>query len=377
MIVRELPLLLLKNLTRNRRRSLLTVLGVAVAIFVIAALGAAIAGITFPVREVGADRLLKVREKARSNALASRLPESYAFQVEEVEGVEGATGVLSDLAILGEERVHIFVRGVQPEPYRRIRNLEVSAAEWTGFADDPKAALVGHKLMEKMGWGVGDEVTIDLIELQVRIAGIIPAQGIDLENHLLVHLPYLQVAREAENQVSYLLVAPVEGSNPIQLASEIDRVMASSPVPTETGTAAAYAQAVVEDFMGFVGYLDLMRWVTVVITILGAANAIAMNVRERTAEIGILRAVGYSPRAVSTLVILESTLLAVFGGLLGMGAAKLMIGGSGGELAGLELTLAGILQGIGISLLVGVLGGLLPAVSAAKLNPVEALRRID
>jgi putative ABC transport system permease protein len=377
MIVRELPLLLLKNLTRNRRRSLLTVLGVAVAIFVIAALGAAIAGITFPVREVGADRLLKVRENARSNALASRLPESYAFQVEEVEGVEGATGVLSDLAILGEERVHIFVRGVQPEPYRRIRNLEVSAAEWTGFADDPKAALVGHKLMEKMGWGVGDEVTIDLIELQVRIAGIIPAQGIDLENHLLVHLPYLQVAREAENQVSYLLVAPVEGSNPIQLASEIDRVMASSPVPTETGTAAAYAQAVVEDFMGFVGYLDLMRWVTVVITILGAANAIAMNVRERTAEIGILRAVGYSPRAVSTLVILESTLLAVFGGLLGMGAAKLMIGGSGGELAGLELTLAGILQGIGISLLVGVLGGLLPAVSAAKLNPVEALRRID
>jgi putative ABC transport system permease protein len=377
MIVRELPLLLLKNLTRNRRRSLLTVLGVAVAIFVIAALGAAIAGITFPVREVGADRLLKVRENARSNALASRLPESYAFQVEEVEGVEGATGVLSDLAILGEERVHIFVRGVQPEPYRRIRNLEVSAAEWTGFADDPKAALVGHKLMEKMGWGVGDEVTIDLIELQVRIAGIIPAQGIDLENHLLVHLPYLQVAREAENQVSYLLVAPVEGSNPIQLASEIDRVMASSPVPTETGTAAAYDQAVVEDFMGFVGYLDLMRWVTVVITILGAANAIAMNVRERTAEIGILRAVGYSPRAVSTLVILESTLLAVFGGLLGMGAAKLMIGGSGGELAGLELTLAGILQGIGISLLVGVLGGLLPAVSAAKLNPVEALRRID
>ena len=75
MIFRVLNLLW-ANLWRNRRRSILTILGVAVAIYVYATLGAAIDGITFPVRQVGADRVLNIREAARANVLSSRLPES-------------------------------------------------------------------------------------------------------------------------------------------------------------------------------------------------------------------------------------------------------------------------------------------------------------
>ena len=375
MIARHLPLLK-KNLLRNRRRSILTILGVAVAIFVVAALGAAIAGITFPVREVGADRLLKVREKARSKVLSSRLPESFTHAVAEIPGVDGATGVLADLAVVGEDRVHIFVLGVDAEQYRVIRDLQVADREWADFAGDAKAALVGHRLMARMGWEVGDEVTIDVLGLRVRIAGEIPAQGIDLENHMLVRRSYLQILRGAEHQVSYLLVAPAAGTDPLELGADIDREMATSAVPTATGTSAAYAEAVVEDFLGFVGYLDLMRWVTVLITVLAATNAIAMSVRERTAEIGILKAMGYPPATVSTLVILESTVLALAGGVLGIAVAEVAIGG-GGELVGLELTAALILQGIGLSIAVGFLGGLLPARTAARLSPIEALRVID
>jgi putative ABC transport system permease protein len=376
MISQLLPLLW-KNLWRNRRRTVLTICGVAAAIFVVAALGAAVAGMTFPVREVGATRLLKVREKARANVLASRLPQSFEDRVGAADGVAAATGVLSDLAVLGEEGIHVFVRGVDPERYRQVRALEIVESDWASFAGDRKAALVGHRLMRRMDWQVGDEISIDVINLRVQIVGLIPAQGIDLENHLLVQRGYLQVARSAEGQVTYLLVDPAEDVQPEKVAAAIDTLLEYSSVPTATATSAAYAEAVVEDFMGFLDYLDLMKWITILITVLGAANAVAMSVRERTPEIGVLKALGFTPQVVSVLVLLESTLLAAFGGLIGLGCAALMIGAAGSDLSGLELTGAGVAQGFLLALVVGLAGGLVPALSAARLRPVDALRLID
>ena len=376
MNTRILPLVW-KNIRRNRRRAVITVLGVAVAIFVVSTLSAVIAAMTFPVREVGATRLLKVREKARANVLASRLPESLENRVAEIPGVAGATGVLSDLAVLGEEGVHIFVRGVDPERYQHVRGLEVSEDAWSAFREDRKAALAGHRLVTRMGWEVGDEIEIDVINLQVRIAGVIPEQGIDLESHLLVRRDYLQAVREARREVSYLLVAPAEGIEPLKLAAAIDEVMSVSPVPTQTATAAAFAEAVVEDFLGFVEYLQVMRVIAVLITLLGAANAIAMNVRDRTREIGLLRALGFPPALVFGLILLESTGLAVIGGLVGLAFTALILGNQAATLAGLELSGAGVILGALLSAFIGFAGGVVPALSAARLTPVDALRFVD
>ncbi len=376
MIRRLLPFVW-KNLWRNRRRSLLTVSGVAVAIFVITLLTVSIAAITFPVREVGADRLLKVRERSRANVLASRLPEAYERRLAGLPGVSGATGVLSGLAVVGQESIHIFVYGIDPEPYRRARDLVIDPAAWAEFAGDRKAALAGHRLMQRMDWQVGDEVEIEVLGLRIRIAGLIPAQGIDLESHLLVQRENLQIAREAAHQVSYVLVEPTGHTPPGELAAAIDDLMAASSAPTTTATSAAFAEAVVEDFMGFVDYLQLMKWITVLITMLGAANAIAMSVRERTQEIGALKALGFTPRLISTLLLLESSGLAVLGGLFGVVLAAWLIGSPALEMGGFELTAGTVLQGLVLALFVGLAGGALPATAAARLRPVEALRIID
>jgi putative ABC transport system permease protein len=109
---------------------------------------------------------------------------------------------------------------------------------------------------------------------------------------------------------------------------------------------------------------------------LGAANAIAMNVRERTREMGVLKAIGFPPGLILSMVLAESTLLSSLGGGLGLGAAALTVGTEGANLAGLMLspgtaTIAAIL-----SLAIGFLGGLVPALSAARLPTVEALRVI-
>lgn len=375
MILRFLPLLW-ANLWRNRRRSLLTILGVAVAIYVYATLGAAIDGITFPVRQVGAERVLNVREAARANVLSSRLPQSYEDRVADVAGVVEATGVLADLAVVGTDRVHIFVRGVDPERFQRVQGLTIAPEAWRAFLEDQRAALAGHRLLARMGWRVGDEVEIRELSLRVRIAGVIPAQGIDLESHLLVRRRYLQGVREAEGQISYVLASPAEGQTPEALSARLDEAFALAPVPTETGTAAAYAAAIIEDFMGFVDYLRLMGLITVLITMLGAANAIAMNVRERTREMGVLKAIGFPPRLILSLVLTESTLLSAIGGALGLGAAALTVGSEGANLAGLMLSSETVALSALLSLVIGLAGGLLPALSAARLRTVEALRVI-
>lgn len=375
-MLRLIPLVL-KNFRRNRRRALLTLLGVAVAIFVFAALGAAIEGMTAPVREVGEERLLNVREAARTTVISSRLPAGYEDRVAAVEGVRAATGVLSDLAVVGPERVHIFVRGVDVERYRSVRPIVVDPAAWETFAAQSGTALVGFRLMERMGWAVGSTVEVAAMGLRAEIVGLIPAQGVDLENHMLVHRSTLQVIRRAEGQISYVLVSPDERRDPVEVAAAIDEALRYSPFPTRTVSVEAYAESIIKDFMGFLDYLRLMGFVTILITTVAAANAIAMNVRERTNEIGVMKAIGYRPGQILTLILLESLILAVLGGGLGLAAAAGLIGNTGGNLAGFLLSASTVAWATALALFVGLVGGLIPALHAARVNPVQALRAIE
>lgn len=375
-MVRLLPLVL-KNFRRNRRRSLLTVLGVAVAIFVFATMAAAIEGMTSPVREVGEERLLNVREAARTTVISSRLPTTYEDRVAAVEGVRAATGVLSDLAVIGPERVHIFVMGVDPERYRTVRTIRIDPAAWDAFAGQPGTALVGARLMERMGWIAGNTVEVPQMGLRAQIVGQIPAQGVDLENHMLVHRNTLQVVRRAEGQISYVLVSPDERHDPEGVAAAIDEALRYTPFPTRTVSVEAYAESIIKDFMGFLGYLRLMGFVTVLITTVAAANAVAMSVRERTNEIGVMKAIGYRPGQILGLVLIESLTLAALGGAVGLAAAAAIIGNTSGMMAGFWLSAPTVLLASALALGVGLVGGLLPAVTAARVNPVHALRAIQ
>ena len=128
--------------------------------------------------------------------------------------------------------------------------------------------------------------------------------------------------------------------------------------------------------MGFVAYLKLMGVITMLITVLGAGNAIAMSVRERTREIGILKALGFRPGLVLAAILVEATGLSALGGILGLVAATLIVGSESASLAGLILSPTTVVVAASLSILTGLLGGLLPAFAAARLKTVDALRSI-
>jgi putative ABC transport system permease protein len=376
MILRLLPLVG-HNLIRSKRRSILTVLGVAVAIFVFLTLNSAVRGVTSPVREAGADRLLNVREQARSNVLASRLPESSEQKIIDTRGVDTCTGVLMDLVLVGDERVHVFLRGVDPLRYPQVHRFQMDDAQWTIFSQTKNAAIVGQRLLERMGWTVGDEVELRQLKLRTTIVGVIPIQGIDIENHMLIHRSFLQVLRNAEGQISYVLVLPAKDSDPLDVAKAIDSRMALSPVPTKTVSAAMYAEAIVNEFMGFAKYLNFVGVLIVIVTLLGAANGISMGVRERIREIGMLKAIGFAPNLLLVLILLESTALSFIGGLVGVVLSALVIGSKAASLSGLTLTAIQVCYGLLFAVLVGVGGGIVPALCAVRLKTVDALRIVE
>jgi putative ABC transport system permease protein len=369
--------LIWKNLLRNKRRSALVLLGVAVAVFVMASLQAAVDGILFPVKQVSQARLLHVREKGRSNVLASRLPVQLQSSLEQVPGVEVVTGLFTDLAVVGEKRVHIFVNGIDADPYLAAKGLHVDAPTWAAFKEDRQGAIVGHLLAAQMGWAPGALVEVKELNLAFHVTGLLPPQSSDLERHLLVHRAFLQEARGTVGRVSAFLVKPASGTVDSQVAAALDRVTSVSASPTETASEAAYAQKIVEQFVGFVDYLKVMGLITLVITVLGAVNAVSMNVRERVREIGVLRTLGFTPGAIVALVAVEAAVLSSLGGALGLLLAWGALGGQAALLAGLQLELSTLVVGLLASVAIGAIGGLVPALSAIRLTIVDALRLVD
>ncbi len=374
--MKTLPLIL-RNLFRNRRRSVLTLLGVAVAIFVYAALQAAVDGIMFPVRQAARESVLTVREKGRATVLASRLPGSLEPTLSSLPGVAQATGVLTDLTVVGEKRVHIFVHGIDPEPYRQLKQLHVPEADWQKFKSERQAALVGTYLAQQMGWSVGQTVDLKVFATSFTVAALLPVQGSDLDRHLLLHRDYLQSTRGTEGRVTSFLVRPAMGAQESEVARAIDERLALTETPSETASEAAFAQGVVENFMGFVDYLRVMGFITVLVTLFGAANAVSMNVRERIKEIGVLRTLGFTPGDIVWLVAGEASVLSVAGGMLGLAGASMALGGKSAMLAGLNLEMGTLGIGLAASLGIGLIGGVLPALSAVRMSVVDTLRLVD
>lgn len=380
--MRYVPLIV-ANLFRKKLRTLLTIGSFAVALFLFGLLAIVRGAFNQGVEVAGADRLVVVNKVS----IIQPLPISYKERLLRIPGVKEVTHANWFGGVYQDERNFFAQMAVDDDTYRAMYpENAVSDEQWQAYLADREGAFVGTDLAKRFNWKLGDRIplkgTIFPGTWEFNLRAIYHGKRPQDDNSgFFFHYKYLE---ERENPYWKGLIGwyTVRVSNPddsVQVAKAIDETFANSPWETKTDTEKAFAASWVKQ-AGNIGFLITCIGGVVFFTLLlVTGNTMAIAVRERVRELAVLKAVGFSDLFVLFLVLAESLLVAVVGGGLGLGLAKLFtLGGdpTRGLLASFYLPPQAVVAGLAVALAVGVVAGILPALSAMRLNVVAAMRSV-
>jgi putative ABC transport system permease protein len=375
--------LLLANLRRKKIRTILTVGSFAVALFLFGLLGAIRYGFRQGIDIAGADRLVVIGR----TSMIQPLPLPYKERLKRTPGVKDVAhatwfgGVYQDpknffaqFAIVPDDWIKMYPEFVVPED------------QWKAFKADRTGCVVGMKLATRFGWKVGDRIPLQAPSFMGGGAWDLTVRGIyhgtrrgDDETQLWLRHDYL-IEKGPEFWRGIVGWYTVRITNPDAapaIAKLIDEEFSNSPSETRTQTESAFAASMVKQ-MGNIEFLILAIGSVVFFTLLlVTGNTMAISVRERTNELAVLKAIGYSDTFVLAIVLAESLLISTIGGVIGLVLASQLVKQDLTQgLLLLYLPPIAFVIGAVIALGTGFLAGVLPALSAMRLNVVSALRRI-
>jgi len=375
--MRFLPLIL-KSIRRNRRRTLLTVGGIGLSVFVIAALLSVEAGFASLFNSTG-ESVLNVYEKGLACPITSRVFDSYVSTITSVPNVVGATGVLRGIYSYQSKDHLVTVSGVDFDAFRKLKPIVIRDGNGADFVARGDGALVGRRLAADYGWHVGQTVSFVEDRLTIQVTGIFSSDDKTYEGGVLLHKDYLSKIKRDEGRSTYLIVAVSDPGAVASASRSIDSALATFPKPTTTQSERAAKQLELMALAEIRRMLAVMLVATIIVSIFGAANSVSMSVRDRTREVGILRSLGLRRSHIMQLLIGESALVAAIGGAIGLAAAAALLASakSLGGMIPLVLPPAYAAGGMGIAIGIGVIGAVVPSVNAARLRVVESLRLVD
>ena len=371
-----------RNAMRSKRRTILTIASIFVSLFLFATLRTVLTSFDASLEVADAARLV-IR---RSTSLTFPLPLSYRDRIAQIPGVEAVTWSNWFGGVYQDPRNFFAQFAVDGPTYIPMYSeYTIDPQERENFLRERTACLVGEKLAKKYGFKVGDRLplqgTIFPGEWAFTIRGIIRAGSPNLDtNVMLFNWDYLNERAGNPGQVGIYIVKLADPARAGEIARTIDATFSNSAAETRTETEKAFQ-------LGFISMLGNIRAIifavgtAIIIAIfLVAMNTMMMAARERTREMAILKAIGFTDRMVMALVLGESALIALVGGLLGPAFAKLVFSvtdfTAGGFFPSFTVTGGTIHRALVIAIALGVISGAIPAYNAARLKVVDALRHV-
>jgi putative ABC transport system permease protein len=374
------------NLKRKKLRTSLTLLSIFVAFVLFGLLCAIKEAFTAGVTMAGADRLV-VRHKV---SLIMTLPVTYKARMERIPGVAAATHFTWFNGIYQNEPKNFFGSfPVEPEPFLAMYPEYLLPGEQKqAWLKARTGAIVGRALVERFNWKIGDRVPLTSPiwprkgdgAWEFEIVGIYEGakKGTDTSGFYFRY-DYFDEGRErGEGLVGWYGARVNDPARAAEVAQAIDNEFANSPHETKAEPEGAFMQGFAQQ-IGDIGTILIAILSAVFFTILlVAGNTMAQAVRERTEELGVLKAMGFTNERVLALVLFESCLIAAIGGLAGLGVAWLATAGGSPVPAMLPvfyLPVRYLVIGVVLVITLGVVAGILPALQAMRLQIAVALRR--
>ena len=374
--------IILANLFRKKVRLLLTIGSFAVALFLFAFLGV--------VRDAfsrdnlaSANRLIIINR----TSIINPLPLSYRDRILRIPGVKSITHNNWFGGTYIEEKNFFPQFVIDPENQRQVvPEFIVPDDQWQAFLRDREGAVVGARTMERFHWKVGDRIPIKNPvwgSWEFNIDGVYHGtRPGDDETQFWFQWDYYEerVPQTSKGQIGWYVLRIDNPDDAPRIAKAIDAEFANSPNETKTETESAFAAGWVKQF-GNIKFLIVTIGAVVFFTLLlVTGNTMAISVRERTGELAVLKAIGFSDRKVLAFVLGESLVIAAVGGLLGLGLALVAVPLLSRALTGLVpvlfLSPTILLFGFVAALFVGFISGFLPGLGAMRMRVVNALRRV-
>jgi putative ABC transport system permease protein len=372
------------NALRNKRRSTLTVLSIALSLFLMTTLLTVVTELErTPASQEAALRLVT----RNAISLANPLPISYQQQIDQISGVAATMQMQWFGGIYVDERNFFAQFGCEPHKFSRIfPELKVDSIPLGDFIRDRTGCLVGRKLADRYNWKIGDRITLQgrifPADLQLTIRAIYDGEDASV---LFFNQEYLNESLKSQGTAdsigTFYIMAKSAGDVP-RIMDAVDAKFRNSLAQTKTETERAFQLSFVS-MLGNIKTLIISVSSVIVFTILlVVANSMGMSIRERTTEIAVLKTMGFRNRLILVLLVSESLLLGLIAWLLGSVGARMLYSSIDYSkislffIERLEVTPQTLLLGLGVAMLIAFASTIVPAYRAAKMTIAAALRNV-
>jgi putative ABC transport system permease protein len=379
--------ILSRNAFRHRLRTLLTILGITIAILAFGLLKTVVSAWYAGVNASSATRLIT----RNAVSLVFTMPISYLERIRQVEGVNGVSYANWFGGVYIDEKNFFPNFAIEPKSYLELYpEFDLPVEQKRSFISDRKGCVVGRKLAERYGWKIGDTITLKgtifpgTWEFVLRGVYSGLEKSTD-EGQFFFHWAYLneslrQTIPRRADQAGVFIIGLKNPQTAAETSLSVDATFRNSLAETLTETEKAFQLSFVSMTEAIVIAIRLVSFVVIVIIMAVVANTMAMTARERIGEYAIFKAMGFRGYHIAGMIFGESLFITMVGGTLGI-LLTYPVAQKFGELMGtffpvFNVDPSTIFLDIVFSLLVGVVAAIFPTWRAIRIKVADGLRRI-